>query len=194
MGMREEMMSGRLYDGNNRELLDELYRAQELCQAYNALRLTDFEGRKQVLDKLIPKHGKGLSIVPPFYCDYGTNIECGDHVFINCCCVFLDEALIKIGSNVFIAPQCGFYTAGHPLDKEMRRKNIQYSLPITIGDDVWIGGMVTIMPGVSIGSGSVIAGGSVVTRDIPEGVLAAGNPCHVIRKISEVDRDKFKRV
>ncbi len=194
MGMREEMMSGRLYDGNNGELLGELYRAQELCQDYNALRITDFEGRKQLLDKLIPQHGKHFSIVPPFYCDYGTNIECGDHVFINCCCVFLDEAPIKIGNNVFIAPQCGFYTAGHPLDKEVRRKNIQYALPITIGDDVWIGGMVTIMPGVTIGSGTVVAGGSVVTRDIPEGVLAAGNPCRVIRTITDDEKDRFKSI
>lgn len=191
MGIREEMMSGRLYDASNGELLDELYRAQELCQEYNALRISDFEGRSAVLDRLLPNKGCKLTIVPPFFCDYGSNMELGDNVFINCYCVFLDEAKITIGNNVFIAPQCGFYTAGHPLDKDLRRKKLDYSLPITIGDNVWIGGMVSVMPGVTIGSGSVIAGGSVVTKDIPEGVLAAGNPCHVIRKIAQGDRDKY---
>ena len=107
--------------------------------------------------------------------------------------MFLDEAKITIGSNVFIAPQCGFYTAGHPLDKDLRRRKLEYSLPITIGDDVWIGGMVCVMPGVTIGSGTVIAGGSVVVNDIPSGVLAAGNPCRVIRKITPEDKDRYFR-
>lgn len=191
--MREEMMSGRLYDATCQDLLEELYQAQELCRQYNALAVTDKESRRQLLKKLIPAQGSNLTIVPPFCCDYGTNIECGDNVFINCYCVFLDEAKITIGNNVFIAPQCGFYTAGHPLDAKLRRENWQYSLPITIGDDVWIGGMVCIMPGVTIGSGSVIAGGSVVCNDIPEGVLAAGNPCRVIRKLSPGDKDRYRR-
>ena len=132
-------------------------------------------------------------INPPFFCDYGSNIELGDNVFINAYCVFLDEALITIGNNVFIAPQCGFYTAGHPLDKELRRQKKEYSLPITIGDDVWIGGMVAVMPGVTIGSGSVIGGGSVVIDDIPADVLAAGNPCRVIRPLTPADKDRYIR-
>jgi len=193
MSIREEMMSGRLYDASSGELLAELYRAQELCQEYNALRITDFEGRAALLDKLLPHKGSGLTIVPPFFCDYGSNLEFGDNVFINGYCVFLDEARITIGSNVFIAPQCGFYTAGHPLDKDLRRRKLEYSLPITIGDDVWIGGMVCVMPGVTIGSGSVIAGGSVVVKDIPPGVLAAGNPCRVVRPLSPDDRDRYVR-
>ena len=117
----------------------------------------------------------------------------GDNVFINAYCVILDEAKVTIGNNVFIAPQCGFYTAGHPLDKDLRRRKLEYSLPITIGDDVWIGGMVCVMPGVTIGAGSVIGGGSVVVNDIPEGVLAAGNPCRVIRRITPEDRDRYIR-
>ena len=193
MSIRDEMMSGRLYDASSVELLDELYKAQELCQDYNALRITDFEGRARLLGKLIGKAGKNLVVNPPFFCDYGSNIEVGDNVFINCYCVFLDEAKITIGSNVFIAPQCGFYTAGHPLDKDLRRRKLEYSLPITIGDDVWIGGMVCVMPGVTIGSGSVIGGGSVVVNDIPSGVLAAGNPCRVIRKITPEDKDRYFR-
>ena len=192
MSIRDEMMSGRLYDASNGELLDELYKAQELCQDYNALRITDFEGRARVLGELIGKAGKNLVVNPPFFCDYGSNIKVGDNVFINCYCVFLDEAKITIGNNVFIAPQCGFYTAGHPLDADLRRRKLEYSLPITIGDDVWIGGMVCVMPGVTIGSGSVIAGGSVVVNDIPSGVLAAGNPCKVIRKITPEDRDRYR--
>ena len=193
MSIRDEMMSGRLYDASNGELLDELYKAQELCQDYNALRITDFEGRARVLGELIGKAGKNLVVNPPFFCDYGSNIKVGDNVFINCYCVFLDEAKITIGNNVFIAPQCGFYTAGHPLDADLRRRKLEYSLPITIGDDVWIGGMVCVMPGVTIGSGSVIAGGSVVVNDIPSGVLAAGNPCRVIRKITPEDKDRYFR-
>ena len=193
MSIRDEMMSGRLYDASNGELLDELYKAQELCQDYNALRITDLEGRVRVLGELIGKAGKNLVVNPPFFCDYGSNIKVGDNVFINCYCVFLDEAKITIGNNVFIAPQCGFYTAGHPLDADLRRRKLEYSLPITIGDDVWIGGMVCVMPGVTIGSGSVIAGGSVVVNDIPSGVLAAGNPCRVIRKITPEDKDRYFR-
>jgi acetyltransferase-like isoleucine patch superfamily enzyme len=191
--IREEMMSGRLYDATDGSLLGELYRAQEMCQDYNALRITDFEGRRALLEKLLGKAGKNLIINPPFFCDYGSNIELGDDVFINAYCVILDEAKVKFGNHVFVAPQCGFYTAGHPLDKELRRNKLEYSLPITVGDDVWIGGMVAVMPGVTIGSGSVIGGGSVVVNDIPEGVLAAGNPCRVIRKISPEDRDRYRR-
>lgn len=193
MGIRDEMMSGRLYDASDQTLLDELFRAQELCQDYNALRITDFSGREALLRKLIGKAGKNLVINPPFFCDYGSNIELGDNVFINAYCVFLDEALITIGNNVFIAPQCGFYTAGHPLDKELRRQKKEYSLSITIGDDVWIGGMVAVMPGVTIGSGSVIGGGSVVIDDIPADVLAAGNPCRVIRPLTPADKDRYIR-
>ena len=193
MSIRDEMMSGRLYDASNGELLDELLRTQEMCQDYNALRITDLEGRTALLHKLIGKVGKNFIVNPPFFCDYGSNIEVGDNVFINAYCVILDEAKVTFGNNVFVAPQCGFYTAGHPLDKDLRRRKLEYSLPITIGDDVWIGGMVCVMPGVTIGAGTVIGAGSVVVNDIPEGVLAAGNPCRVIRKITPQDRDRYIR-
>ena len=130
MSIRDEMMSGRLYDASNGELLDELLRTQEMCQDYNALRITDLEGRTALLHKLIGKVGKNFIVNPPFFCDYGSNIEVGDNVFINAYCVILDEAKVTIGNNVFIAPQCGFYTAGHPLDKDLRRRKLEYSLPI----------------------------------------------------------------
>ena len=193
MSIRDEMMSGRLYDASNGGLLDELLRTQQLCQDYNALKVTDLEGRTNLLNKLIGKVGKNFIVNQPFFCDYGSNIEVGDDVFINAYCVILDEAKVTFGNNVFVAPQCGFYTAGHPLDKDLRRRKLEYSLPITIGDDVWIGGMVCVMPGVTIGSGSVIGAGSVVINDIPVGVLAAGNPCRVIRKITPEDRDRYIR-
>lgn len=193
MSARDEMMSGRLYDATDPELLEELCRTQELCQAYNVLRIRDFEGRARLLDQLLPNKGSNLTVIPPFFCDYGSNIELGDNVFINCQCVFLDEAKITVGSNVFIAPQCGFYTAGHPLDVPLRNRKLEYSLPITIGDDVWIGGGVRVMPGVTIGRASVIAGGSVVCKDIPAGVLAAGNPCRVVRRLSPGDKDRYRR-
>ena len=176
MSSREEMMSGRLYDATSPELLEKLLKTQEMCQEYNSLKVTDLEGRSAYLR-----------------CDYGSNIEVGDNVFINAYCVILDEAKVTFGNNVFVAPQCGFYTAGHPLDKDLRRQKLEYSLPITVGDDVWIGGMVCVMPGVTIGSGSVIGAGSVVINDIPEGVLAAGNPCRVIRKLTPQDRDRYIR-
>ena len=193
MSIRDEMMSGRLYDASNGELLGELLRTQEMCQEYNALRVTDLEGRTNLLNRLIGKVGKNFIVNQPFFCDYGSNIEVGDNVFINAYCVILDEAKVTFGNNVFVAPQCGFYTAGHPLDKDLRRRKLEYSLPITIGDDVWIGGMVCVMPGVTIGAGTVIGAGSVVVNDIPAGVLAAGNPCRVIRQITPQDRDRYIR-
>ena len=135
MSIRDEMMSGRLYDASNGELLDELLRSQQLCQDYNALKVTDLEGRTALLHKLIGKAGRNFIVNQPFFCDYGSNIEVGDNVFINAYCVILDEAKVTFGNNVFVAPQCGFYTAGHPLDKDLRRRKLEYSLPITIGDD-----------------------------------------------------------
>ena len=193
MSSREEMMSGRLYDATSPELLEKLLKTQEMCQEYNSLKVTDLEGRSAYLRKLIGKAGDNLIINQPFYCDYGSNIEAGDNVFINAYCVILDEAKVTFGNNVFVAPQCGFYIAGHSLDKDLRRQKLEYPLPITVGDDVWIGGMVCVMPGVTIGSGSVIGAGSVVINDIPEGVLAAGNPWRVIRKLTPQDRDRYIR-
>ena len=129
-----------------------------------------------------------FAIIAPFWCDYGYNIEIGDNFFANYNCVILDAATVKFGDNVIITPNCGFYTAGHPLDSERRSKGLEYAYPITIGDNVWFGGGVQVMPGVTIGSDTVIGSGSVVTKDIPEGVVAVGNPCRVIREINDNDR------
>ncbi|MBR6416693.1 MAG: sugar O-acetyltransferase [Bacteroidales bacterium] len=191
MTEKEKMMGGYLYDALNKDLLKELIRGRGLSWEYNRIHPADAEAQRALLEKAIGSLGSGVIIVPPFFFDYGSNISIGNDSFINMDCVILDEALVTIGSNVFIAPQCGFYTAGHALDVKTRNDMKEYALPITIGDNVWIGGGVKVMPGVTIGSGSVIGGGSVVVKDIPEGVLAAGNPCRVIRKITPEDAFKY---
>lgn len=191
MTEKEKMMGGYLYDALNKDLLKELIRGRGLSWEYNRIHPADAEAQRALLEKAIGSLGSGVIIVPPFFFDYGSNISIGNDSFINMDCVVLDEALVTIGSNVFIAPQCGFYTAGHALDVKTRNDMKEYALPITIGDNVWIGGGAKVMPGVTIGSGSVIGGGSVVVKDIPEGVLAAGNPCRVIRKITPEDAFKY---
>jgi maltose O-acetyltransferase len=193
MSIRDEMMSGRLYDASNGELLEELLRTQELCQDYNALRITDLEGRTALLRKLIGKVGKNFIVNPPFFCDYGYNIEVGKEFFANYNFIVLDVGKVKIGDNFMCGPNVQISTAGHPLHPESRASGYEYGIDITIGDNVWIGGNVLVCPGVTIGSNVVIGGGSVVTKDIPDNMLAYGNPCRVIREITEADRDYYFR-
>ena len=130
-------------------------------------------------------------IQPTFWCDYGYNIEIGENFYANHNCVILDDAKVVFGDNVFLAPNCTFATAGHPLDIQQRNQGLEYAYPITVGDNVWIGAGVTVLPGVTIGAGSVIGAGSLVNRDIPAGVLAAGNPCRVIRPLTAADAEKY---
>ena len=136
-----------------------------------------------MMRQLLGNTGERFKILSPFMCDYGFNITIGENFFANAGLVILDEAPVTFGDNVFIAPNCGFYTAGHPLDVTTRNAGKQYSLPIVVGDNVWIGGGVSVLPGVTIGDGVVIGAGSVVTHDIPSGFLAVGNPCRPIRRI-----------
>lgn len=181
---KDKMLAGEIYDANNdKQLLAERAECQQLCYELNKLQPSAASQRGGIINRLFGKVGEGFTVVSPFYCDYGYNIEVGDNVFINTGCVILDGGKVRLGDNVFIAPQCGFYTAGHPLDVGQRNKGLEYARPITIGDNVWIGGHVCVMPGVTIGDNSVIGGGSVVVSDIPSGVLAVGNPCKVIRKL-----------
>lgn len=178
------MMSGELYDATtNTTLLDLLEQCHERCYDYNQLRPGQVTERMALIRDLLGRTGKRFKIISPFLCDYGFNIEIGEDFFANANLVILDEAKVTFGDHVFIAPNCGFYTAGHPLDVELRNAGLEYSRPITVGNNVWIGGNVCVMPGVSIGDNTVIGGGSVVVRDIPSGVLAAGNPCRVIRRL-----------
>ena len=180
----EKMMSGDLYDAtNNTTLLDLLTQTQELCHDYNLLRPSQTAERTALMRRILGKTGQRFKILSPFWCDYGFNIEVGENFFANFNLVILDEARVTFGDNVFIAPNCAFYTAGHPLDVAQRNAGLEYSLPIRVGNNVWIGGNVCVMPGVTIGDNTVIGGGSVVVHDIPAGVLAAGNPCRPIRHL-----------
>lgn len=192
MTEREKMLAGLLYDANyNEDLLREQEVCQEQCFAYNQLRPSQHEEQTVLMKKLLGKTKSRFVIVAPFWCDYGCNIEIGENFYANRNCVILDNAKVTFGDNVFIAPNCGFYTAGHPLDVEQRNQGLEFAYPITVGDNVWIGAGVNVLPGVTIGSGTVIGAGSVVSRDIPSGVVAVGNPCRVLRRITEEDREKY---
>lgn len=192
MTEKEKMLAGQLYLADkDPELLRERTACKELCYDFNQLRPSQTEQQKEVLEKLLGKTGENYTILAPFWCDYGSNIEIGENFFANHNCVILDCARVKFGKNVFVAPNCGFYTAGHPVDSGRRDAGLEYALPITVGDSVWFGGGVQVMPGVTIGSNVVIGSGSVVTHDIPDNVVAAGNPCRVLRSITEGDVKKW---
>ncbi len=178
-----------LYDANyDAELLAERMACADRLYEYNLLRPSQVDERTNLLRQLLGKMGEHVCIVSPFHCDYGYNIQVGENFYMNAGCVILDGAQVTFGDNVFVAPHCGFYTAGHPLDVKQRNQGLEYAYPITIGDNVWIGAQVCVLPGVTIGEGSVIGAGSVVTRDIPPHVLAVGNPCHIVRELMDMDR------
>ncbi|WP_153980689.1 sugar O-acetyltransferase [Paenibacillus xylanilyticus] len=194
MTEKEKAQQGLLYDNNNDpQLVNERLEAKELCYDYNQLRPRMISEREAIMKKLLAKTGEKFWIEQPFYCDQGYNIEIGENFYCNHNTVMLDAAKITFGANVFIAPNCGFYTAGHPLDVEQRNQGLEIALPITVGDNVWIGGGVSVLAGVTIADNTVIGAGSVVTKDIPAGVIAAGNPCRVIRAITEADKNKYPR-
>lgn len=171
-------------------VIQQMKKARVLTQKLNSMDRSDFDGLAEVVKELLGK-SDGAWINPPFYCDYGFNIEVGKNFFANYNCTIIDVAKVIIGDNVLFAPNVSVYTAGHPIHPIMRESEYEYGIGITIGDNVWIGGNSVILPGVHIGSDTVIGAGSVVTRDIPEWVIAAGNPCRVIRKITESDREFY---
>ena len=188
---RDKMLAGELYDALDPDLVRERDRARDLCQTLNATRESDREIRRRILLQLFGKGGDTVWMQPPFYCDYGSHIELGERVFFNFNCVLLDVCPIKIGDFTLFGPSVQILTPVHPLEAGLRRKQ-EYGKPIEIGSDVWVGGGALILPGVRIGSKTVIGAGSVVTRDLPEGVFAAGNPCRVIREITEEDRAEVR--
>jgi len=179
---REKMISGELYDPFDPELVAARTRARDLCQDLNATREAQGEDRRRILRELFGRGGDSVWMQPPFYCDYGTNIELGERVFFNFNCIVLDICPVQIGDFTLIGPAVQIYGAMHPLDATLRRQQ-EFGKPVRIGSDVWIGGGAIILPGVSIGHRAVIGAGSVVTRDIPEGTFAAGNPCRVVREL-----------
>ena len=181
---REKMLAGALYDPMDPELVAARARARDLCQALNATREGDQDARRGVLRELFGTGGDTVWMQPPFFCDYGANIQLGERVFFNFNCVVLDVCQVRIGDFTLFGPAVQVYTPMHPLNAELRRRE-EFGKPIDIGSDVWVGGGALILPGVRIGSRAVIGAGSVVTRDIPDGVFAAGNPCRVIREITE---------
>lgn len=185
----EKMKLGLWYDANHdTELTAQRLAAEELCFALNHTRPADTEERNRILRQLIPDLGEGCEILSPFLTDYGCFCRIGDHTSINHGAYLMDGGSITIGRNCFIGPNCGFYTAAHPLPAEQRDRGLEKALPIRIGDHCWLGGNVTVMPGVTIGDHTVIGAGSVVTKDIPDHVVAAGNPCRVLRPSTEDDR------
>jgi len=181
---REKMLAGELYDPLDPELVQARNRARDLCQVLNATREEEQQQRRQILTELFGKGGDTVWMQPPFYCDYGSNIYLGERVFFNFNCVILDVCRVEIGDFTLFGPAVQIYTATHPMNAALRRVQ-EFGKPITIGSDVWVGGGAIICPGARIGSRTVIGAGSVVTRDIPDGVFAAGNPCRVIREITE---------
>ncbi|HYK00995.1 MAG TPA: sugar O-acetyltransferase [Thermoanaerobaculia bacterium] len=181
---REKMLAGELYDPMDAELLAGRGRARDLCQDLNATREADQEGRRRILRELFGAGGETVWMQPPFWCDYGSNIELGERVFFNFNCVVLDVCRVRIGDFTLFGPAVQIYTPMHPLNAELRRRE-ELGKPVEIGSDVWVGGGAIILPGVRIGSRSVIGAGSVVTRDVPEGMFAAGNPCRVVRELTE---------
>lgn len=178
------MLAGELYDPMDSELVAGRARARDLCWTLNAARDSDQDERRRVLLQLFAAGGDSVLLEPPFFCDYGSNIELGERVFFNFSCVILDVCPVRIGSFTLFGPAVQIYTAMHPFNAELRRQE-EFGAAVEIGSDVWVGGGAIILPGVRIGSGAVIGAGSVVTGDIPDGVVAAGNPCRVIREIVE---------
>lgn len=184
-----EMMSGKPYHADNARLVDELNRVKLLVADYNLTKPTDRSALTFKIKKLLGSTGENIKVIQPFYCDYGRNIHVGENFFANFGMTILDEARVSIGRDAFIGPNVNIYTACHPTDPKTRNKQIEWSLPVEIGDNVWIGGNVTILPGVTVGSGVTIGAGSVVVKDVPDNVVVVGNPAKIVKRL----KDKKKR-
>jgi maltose O-acetyltransferase len=181
---KEKMLAGEMYDATDSELVAERRQARDLCQSLNQSKDGEQLLRERIIEELFGSTGGSTWIEPPFHCDYGSNITLGEKVYFNFNCVILDPAPVIIGDNVLLGPAVQLYTAKHPIDAMERRAGLESAEPIEIGSDVWIGGGAIICPGVRVGARSVIGAGSVVTRDVPEDAVVAGNPCRVIRRLN----------
>jgi len=179
---KEKMLNEEFYNASGEELTKEREYSKDLCYDYNHTRPSEKEKLKNIIKKLFKSTGENYKINPPFFCDYGYNISIGENFYSNYNLIILDVCEVSFGNNVFIGPNVGIYTAGHPVDVELRNNGVEYGKKIKIGNNVWIGGNVTILPGVTIGDNVTIGAGAVVTKDIPSNVTAFGNPCKVHKK------------
>ena len=191
MNQRERMLAGLPYKAWLDGLEEERFACKQKIYDFNNLSPSLNESAPSLLKSILGKTGENIWIEAPFHCDYGWNIEVGENFFANYNLTILDVAKVTIGKNVQMAPNVSIYTAGHPIHPDTRNTGYEYGIPITIGDNVWIGGNVVILPGVKIGDNVVIGAGSVVTKDIPENVIAMGNPCKIVREITEEDRSYY---
>lgn len=188
MTEKEKMLSGQLYMAGDQDLRRDALNARRLTRLYNGTTEEEPLLREALLGELFGQMGEDIYIEPPFHCDYGQHIAVGDYFYANYDCIIIDVCPVTIGDHVLFGPRVGVYTAGHPLDAAVRATGLEFGKPIVIGDHVWVGAHTVINPGVTIGSNVVIGSGSVVTKDIPDNVVAVGNPCRVLRPITPEDR------
>ena len=194
MTEKEKAAAGYLYNANyDKEILKDIIRCKDLCYELNQLKPSEINEKDKILRKIFSNIGDNVTVMTPFMVDYGYNTTIGDNFFANHNCQILDGGKVTFGDYVFIAPNCCFTTAEHAIDVEQRNEGLEVALPITIGNNVWIGAGTTVLGGVTIGDNTVIGAGSVVTRDIPSNVIAVGVPCRVLREITEADKDKYPR-
>lgn len=188
MTEKEKRLSGVLFSGKDEpHLIDDIDKCKDMCYEYNMIMPSHLKEREAAIKKIFKKVGSIKAIQSPFYCDLGYNIEVGENFYANHGLTILDTGSVRFGDNIYIGPYCGFHTAGHPIDTARRNLDLEYAHPIVVGDNVWFGANVQVLPGVTIGSNVVIGAGSVVTRDVPDNVVAAGNPCKVKRTITKED-------
>lgn len=190
---RQRMQAGLPYLPTDSELVALHHNCQQKLDKFNALPICDHRGRTAILQEIVGKCGKTLRVEGPFFCDYGFNIEIGENFFANYLLTILDVGKVSIGNDVLFGPNVAIYAVGHVIDPDLRRQGYEFGLSVTIGNNVWVGGSTVFNPGVNIGENSVIGAGSVVTRDIPANVIAAGNPAHVLREICERDKIYYWR-
>ena len=190
MTEKEKMLNHEIYNANfDKELIKERENIKDLCYEYNNILPSNRKKQKEILQKILSNNDNDdILIEAPFYCDYGYNINIGKNFYANHGLILLDAGGITFGDNIYIGPGCHFYTSNHPIDKDIRNKGLEYATPIIVGNDVWFGGNVTVLPGIKIGNNVVIGAGSVVTKDIPNNCIVAGNPCKIIRKIEEINK------
>ncbi len=191
MTEKEKRNAGMLFDGNyDPEIIEDLYICKDLCFEYNQLKPSEQEKKIALLKKLFGAVKSIMAVQSPFWCDFGYNIEVGENFYANHGLIILDGAKVRFGDNVFIGPNCGFHTAGHPIDSKRRNAGIEFAHPITVGNDVWFGAGVQVLPGITIGNNVIIGAGSIVTKDIPDNVIAVGNPCKVLRPLTSDEENK----